>query len=140
MDARGERKVMARTCVNCGHKVRVADKYCSECGVPLGTIAAPTQAQEWEYCEVTWSARGFLANDKSYFWAQDMLTGDEVMRSQGTFQAREVTETNPYPAGERRTHIVIGELIEHLKDEGWEPMATGGSGWWSQRFKRKIVG
>jgi len=131
---------MARTCQNCGQKLRARDKYCSECGVPMGTIAAPPQAQEWEYCEVTWSARGFLANDKSYFWAQDMVTGDEIVRSQDTFQARDVTETRAYPADDRRTHAVANELTAHLKDEGWEPLATNGSGWWNLRFRRKIVG
>jgi hypothetical protein len=131
---------MARTCQNCGQKLRARDKYCSECGVPVGTIAAPPQSQEWEYCEVTWSARGFLANDKSYFWAENIVTGDEVLRSEGTFQARDVTETRVYPADDRRAHAVANELTEHLKDEGWELLETNGSGWWSQRFRRKIVG
>ena len=131
---------MARICQNCGQQLRVRDKYCSECGVPVGTIAAPPQSQEWEYCEVTWSARGFLANDKSYFWAQNIVTGDEVLRSEDTFQARDVTETRAYPADDRRAHAVANELTEHLKDEGWEPLETSGSGWWSQRFRRKIVG
>jgi hypothetical protein len=108
--------------------------------VPVGSIAAPPQAQEWEYCEVIWSARGFLANDKSYFWARDMVTGDEVLRSKDTFQSREVTETMPSPADDRQTHAVANELTKHLKDEGWEPLATSGSGWWNLRFRRKIVG
>jgi hypothetical protein len=108
--------------------------------VPVGAIATLPQAQEWEYCEVTWSARGFLANDKSYFWAQNIVTGDEVLRSKDTFQARDVTETRAYPADDRRAHTVANELTEHLKDEGWEPLATSGSGWWCQRFRRKIVG
>ena len=131
---------MARTCQNCGQQLRVRDKYCSECGVPVGTIAAPPQSQEWEYCEVTWSARGFLANDKSYFWAQNIVTGDELLRSKDTFQARDVTETRAHPTDDRRTHAVANELTQHLKDEGWEPIATSGSGWWNQRFRRKIVG
>ncbi len=131
---------MARSCQNCGQKLRVRDKYCSECGVPVGSIAAPAQAPEWEYCEIKWSARGFLANDKSYFWAQDMVTGDEIQRSQDTFQAREVTVTRAHPADERQTHAVLDELTDHLKDEGWEPLAARGSGWWNQRFRRKIVG
>ena len=33
-------------CQNCGLKLRARDKYCSECGVLVGTIAAPPQAQE----------------------------------------------------------------------------------------------
>jgi hypothetical protein len=129
---------MARTCQNCGLKLRARDKYCSECGVPVGTIAA--QAQEWEYCEVTWSARGFLANDASYFWAQDMVSGDEVLRSAGTFHAQDVTETSAYPADDRRTHAVADELTRHLKDEGWEPLATSGRDWWNMRFRRRFVG
>jgi hypothetical protein len=108
--------------------------------VPVDAIAAPPQAQEWEYCEVRWSAHGFLANDTSYFWAQDMVSGDEVLRSAGTFQAREVTETRAYPADDRRTHAVADELTLHLKDEGWEPLATSGRDWWNLRFRRKIVG
>jgi hypothetical protein len=131
---------MARTCQNCGQKLRARDKYCSECGVPVGTIAAALQAQAWEFCEVLWSARGFLANDKSYFWAQDMVTGDEVSRSTDTFQAHEVTETRAYPTDDRRTRAVLGELTDLLKEEGWEPLKTSGSGWWNQRFRRKIVG
>jgi hypothetical protein len=131
---------MAKTCQNCGQKLRAKDKYCSECGVPVGSIAAPSQAQEWEYCEIMWSARGFLANDKSHFWAQEIVTGDEVLRSSDTFQAREVTETRVYPVDDRRTHAAMNELVDHLKDEGWESLATRGSGWWSQRFRRKIVG
>lgn len=131
---------MARTCRNCGHKLRVADKYCSECGMPVGAIAAPTTAQLWEYCEVRWSARGFLTHDKSYFWAQDMVTGAEILQSEGTFEARAVTVTRPYPEDEGRARGAMHELVEHLKEEGWEPMATSGSGWWSQRFMRKIVG
>jgi hypothetical protein len=59
---------------SCAHETSIAQKY----GVPVGSIAAPPQAQEWEYCEVTWSERGFLANVKSYFWAQDIVTGDEL--------------------------------------------------------------
>jgi hypothetical protein len=85
-------------------------------------------------------ARGLLANDRSYFWAQDLVTGDEVLRSTETFQAREVTETAAYPADDRRTHAVADEFTQHLQDEGWEPLATSGSGWWNQRFRRKVVG
>src|SRR6185312_1098683 len=114
---------MARTCQNCGLKLRVRDKYCSECGVRAGSIAAPPQALAWEYCEVMWSARGFLANDKSYFWAQDMLTGDEIVRGTNTFQARDVTDTRAYPVDDRRTNAVADELTQQLKDAGWEPIA-----------------
>jgi len=106
--------------------------------MPVGTITA--LALEWEYCEVTWSARGFLANDTSYFWAQDMVSGDEVLRSAGSFHAQDVTETSAYPADDRRTHAVADELTQHLKDEGWEPLTTSGRDWWNLRFRRKIVG
>jgi ribosomal protein L37E len=131
---------MARTCQNCGQKLRARDKYCSECGVPVGHVATSPQAREWEYCEVIWSARGFLANDKSYFCARDIVTGHEVLRSNGAFQAREVTEMRAYPADDRRTHAVLDEFTDQLKDAGWELLNTRGSGWWSQRFRRKIVG
>ena len=66
-------------------------------------------------------------NDKSYFWAQNVVTGDEVLRSKDTFQARDVTETRAYPADDRRTHAVANELTQHLKDEGWEPLETSGN-------------
>jgi hypothetical protein len=89
---------------------------------------------------VTWSARGFLANDKSYFWAQNIVTGDEVLQSKDTFQARNVTETRAYPVDDRRTHAVADELTQHLKDEGWELLATSGSSWWNLRFRHRIVG
>jgi hypothetical protein len=69
-----------------------------------------------------------------------MVTGDEVLRSKDTFQARDVTQTRAYPVDDRLTHAVANELAEHLKDEGWEPLATSGNGWWSLRFRRKIVG
>lgn len=131
---------MPRTCQNCGHKLRVRDKYCSECGVPVGSIAAPTQAQEWEYCEVMWTARGFLAHDQSYFCARDMVTGDEIARSCDTFQAHEVTQTRAHPVDDLQTHAVLEEFTDHLKDAGWEPLATSGSGWWNQRFRRKVIG
>ena len=129
---------MARTCQNCGQKLRARDTYCSECGVPVGTIAARPQTQEWEYCEVTWSARRFLANNKSYFWAENIVTGDEILRSEDTFQARDVTETRANPADDRRAHAAAKELADHLKDGGWEPLETTGSGRWSQRFGARL--
>jgi hypothetical protein len=132
--------MMARTCHNCGQKLRARDKYCSECGVPVGHVATSPRTQEWEYCEVMWSARGFLTNDKSYFWAQDIVTGDQVLRSPGTFQPQALTETRLYPADDQQTRTVLDEFTDQLKDAGWEPLATSGGRWWNQRFRRKIVG
>src|SRR5258708_586159 len=44
---------MANVCTNCGHELRVDDKFCAECGTSVGGAASSqTQPERWEYCEI----------------------------------------------------------------------------------------
>jgi hypothetical protein len=129
---------MTTLCGNCGHALRVDDKYCSECGAPVVATAPPTQSQHWEYCEIAWGERGILIHDKSYFWVQDMVTGVEILRSVTTFVPSEVTRTTPYPTFTTATNAAVDELVQQLLGAGWESIATAGNGWWSQRFSRRV--
>lgn len=132
---------MAKLCSECGHKLRVVDKYCAECGVSLGdvvgAVAAP-RTRVAEYCEITWGARGFLLHDKSFFCAQDMVTGAEIQRSAMTFVAHEVTRTVASPTDDTGTRAVADEMVDDLLAAGWVPLQTRGPGWWSQRFSRTV--
>jgi hypothetical protein len=131
------RKRSAKPCQICGHRLRRADRYCSQCGAPVGaTTSAPVPPASSHYCEITWAARGFLTNDRSYFYIQDLVTGTELLRSDKTFVARQMARTIAYPAEDAANHALVDELAQQLRAAGWEPLQTQGSGWWSQRFMR----
>jgi uncharacterized membrane protein YvbJ len=74
---------MANFCSNCGHELRERDKFCSECATPVGGAATQAQPERSEYCEITWTKKGFFIQAQSYFWAKD-LACDLSMRGRAT--------------------------------------------------------
>src|SRR5690242_11197085 len=48
---------MAIYCPNCGKEHPDDANFCMKCGKPLTTIAQPTTAPKWEYCEVQLASR-----------------------------------------------------------------------------------
>jgi hypothetical protein len=91
---------------------------------------------QWEYCEIIWSARGFLTNDRSYFWAQNLISGAEIMRGATAFAPLDITIT--LPKDDASAHAAVKELVQLLLDDGWEPIKTNGTSWWNQRCGRRV--
>jgi len=143
MAPRAKKRYTAQ-CQKCGHTLRGADKYCSQCGAPVGEVVGapgpPPPSEQWEYCEITWSARGFLTNDKSYFWAQNLITGAVMVRGAATFVPDDITITLATPNDDASTRTAVKELVQQLLDDGWEPIKTSGRGWWNHRFSRRLRG
>jgi hypothetical protein len=135
-------KSVARRCGNCGETLRRTDQYCSQCGALVGELVGvpilPVSQEQWEYCEITWSARGFLNNDRSFFWAQNLISGAEMVRGVTTFTPDDLTIRLLEPHDDASTRRAVKELVPQLLDDGWEPIKTSGVGWWSQRFSRRI--
>lgn len=139
---------MASLCQNCGHTLGRADKYCAQCATPVGEVvgalvppppAPPSPAPEqWEYCEITWSARGFLTPERSYFLAQNLITGEELAQGLTAFVPYDITLKLDSPSDDESTRMAMQELVQQLLDDGWALMQTSGRDWWSRRFARQV--
>jgi hypothetical protein len=107
---------------------------------------APQQAEEeaeskrWAVCEVTWSKKkGLFA--KWYFWARNLESGEPVVTGKKEFLPSGMSYGSSGPeTGNPRTEAAYGEILDLLREAGWEPVAVSESGYgsnrWNARFRR----
>ena len=134
---------MAQHCITCGRELRDSDVYCASCGA-APVKAAPQQAEpeRWEVCEVTWSKKkGLFA--KWYFWARNRETGAPVVTGKREFLPSGTSYGASGPeAGNPRTEAAFNEVVDQLREVGWEPVAasgsSAGSSRWSPQFRRSV--
>jgi hypothetical protein len=134
---------MAQHCITCGRELRDSDAYCASCGaVPVKAVPPQAQPERWEVCEITWSKKkGFFA--KWHFWARNLETGEPVVTGKKEFVPSGTTYGASQPdAGARGTVPAFDEVVDLLREAGWEPVAasgsSGGSGRWDPQFRRPV--
>jgi hypothetical protein len=110
---------------------------------PVTQQAQQAEPERWQVCEVTWSKKkGLFA--KWYFWARDLESGAPVVTGKKEFLPSGTRYGASGPeAGNPRTEAAFTELIDLLREAGWEPLAapeptSSTSGRWNTRFRRSV--
>jgi hypothetical protein len=67
-----------------------------------------------------------------------LISGAEIVRGMTAFAPDDITIKLATPHDDVSTRKAVKELVQQLLDDDWEPIKTNGSGWWSQRFGRRI--
>ena len=130
---------MATTCSTCGYRLDAGQKFCVECGTPVGTVPHPLSPDHMEYCEITWKAKTWFASRRAYFWAKNLETREEVLRSSKLFEYYKKPLTGEtFPSPLYHAQAALEEAIQRLLDAGWVPMEPPGVEWWSKRFCRPV--
>jgi hypothetical protein len=136
---------MARYCANCGHEFRDGDKFCAECGTPIGSPVSSSLPPRWETCEVTYRE---IKQAALFTMAQGQFAAVALGRI-GRYVA---AESDVFAAGENGepdynepTHVAsLTALITRLISEGWEVLPDKalhpvfGYIWFGYRFHRLV--
>lgn len=126
---------MARFCINCSHQLRDDEKFCAQCGTPVGGSSTPAQSVQWENCAIEYS----LAGGKKYGWGifggnfsfyYGMATGPA-----GQYPAAKSPEFQGFP-GSGDDANALNTLIKVLTADGWELLPYTGEYEWQYRFRR----
>jgi len=136
---------MARYCTNCGHELRDGDKFCSECGTPVGSLASSPLRPRWETCEITCrevkAARRFTKVQLQFVAAAIGRVGRYVAAESEVFPAGE----DDAPDYSEPDHMrILTALITRLTADGWNVLPDRvehpvfGYLWYGYRFHRLI--
>ena len=136
---------MAKYCDTCGHEVREGDKFCAECGAPIGSPAASLAPPRWETCEVTHrevKPAGLFTRAQIQFIAAALgRVGRYVAAESEIFSAGE----NGAPDYNEPSHVrILTALISRLISDGWEELPQKvqhpvfGYIWFGYRFRRLV--
>ena len=133
---------MTPFCTTCGRELRDTDAYCASCGaVPVKATPQQAEPKQWETCEVTWSKKkGLFA--RWYFWARILETGVPVVTGKKEFMPSGTSYGPSGPeAGNPRTEAAFSEVVDLLREAGWEPVTASestSSSRWNARFRRSV--
>ena len=119
---------MAKHCTNCGLELRETDKFCAECGTPVGGVQIPSpQPVQHETCQIEYE---YL---RSNFWGDEyhLRFFADAVGPRGTYVAgRSAQFRSAYSAPARDPDLepVLNDLIRNLTSEGWESLGRMGGG------------
>jgi hypothetical protein len=127
---------MAKHCTNCGLALRETDKFCAECGTPVG--GSSPQPVQYETCKIDYE---YIK--RANIWGDVILRFfAEAFGPRGTYvagQSAQFVSRPGHPPGGSDTEAAFNDLIGHLMLEGWEPFGRMGMGaWYSHRFRRPV--
>jgi hypothetical protein len=136
---------MAKYCTTCGYEVREGDKFCAECGTPVGSPASSPLIPRRETCEITY---------------REVKPTGLFTRAQGQFVAIATGRIGSYVAAESEVFPVAGNdapdlnepnhvvsltaLITRLIADGWEALPKKvqdpvfGYIWFGHKFRRLV--
>jgi zinc-ribbon domain len=126
---------MAKHCTNCGHELRETDKFCAECGTPLGGVAA--QSIVLEFCTIKLLSEQKLVGRKVWFTAEGT----------GPYGIRNVASSHKFnnfiPFGwtipvDAKFKAALAEIIQVLIADGWEQLPDMGPREYNYKFRRPV--
>lgn len=143
---------MPKPCIRCGHELREADKFCSECGTYVGGPTAHAEVPEWEYCEIVFEAElvkplGLIrsAGVDYTFWASGLGTRGFFLVPTSPHRVRQYQygpgffqsvygDVLPYP----ECREAVKALVVELTAQRWERLPTDGPKWFNHTFRRPV--
>jgi roadblock/LC7 domain-containing protein len=136
---------MAKYCTNCGHELREGDKFCAECGTPVGSPASVPLRPRWETCDITYrevKPAGLFTRAQGQFVAIALgRVGSYVVAESAVF----AVGANDAPDLNEPEHVAaLTALISRLTADGWVALAEKvphpmfGYLWFGHKFRRLV--
>ena len=120
-------------CTNCQHQLSSIDKFCSQCGNPVGGIPAKGPEPVWEYCEIGYELVGLLGFNHRFI--------AKAIGSRGSFIATapsiNISTNFPHP-GVKKDVQACDAMKNRLIADRWEPIAEHGPEWFNYKFRRRV--
>jgi zinc-ribbon domain len=118
---------MAKHCTNCGHELRDSDKFCSECGTPVGGVTRQTQPERLEYQTFSESLTG------NFYGIEGVPMDGGLPTTPGGKLTREIEDA-------------VDRMLDRAASAGWEPAeATDTNSLWKaqcveRKYKSSLFG
>ena len=132
---------MATHCTECGQELRDTDKFCAECGTPVGGAPSQPPVIQWQYCDIDLASEegsgygSFAFRGRLSFWRAIGVgpNGRFVAAKSGEFMHRGRGISD-------EASQALDELIRTLSHDGWELLSIRGSLWYNYKFRRMVSG
>jgi len=138
-------------CSDCGTELPEEASFCWKCGKRQQSRdeADSQQQTQWEVCEIVYEARtrpfpasvvmSRVTSPQVRLWVQAIGPNGRYTAARSEVWCVSYSPESGPNSKDRKTIRELDQLIQTLVANGWEPTSEKGGGWFSHRFRRRLV-